>query len=167
MKEFIPKRTGTLSKQVTMGLFIISLAAMFASGLPNLPYRSVMQTLSLIVLAAAIALLGRYEFKTYVYALSKREDGTLDLTVTELKRRSRITVCRVGIDKITDACVMTKKDKPKFKEMKRKRKYYNYCVDLAPAKSLCFIANEGGEEVLIILSYIPELSELIGAEERN
>ena len=161
MKEFIPKRSNTLSKQVTMGLFIISLVAMFASGIPNLPYRSIMQTLSLIILAAALAMLGRFELKTFVYAISKRDDGGLDLTVTEIKRRSRITVCRVALDGISETKEITKENKKQLKEMRKSRKSFNYCIDLAPARTICIIANEGGEELMISLSYVPELFEIL------
>ena len=161
MKEFIPNRSNTLSKQVTMGLFIISLVAMFASGLPGLPYRSVMQTIALIILATAIAMLGRFEFKMYTYAILTDEDGRPDLVVTEVKRRSRIAVCRVSIDGISDAIEITKENKKQLKEMRKGRKSFNYCIDLAPARSICIVANEGGEELLIQLSHVPDLFTIL------
>ena len=164
MKEFIPKRSNTLSKQITMGLFILSLVAMFASGVPGLPLRSVMQTVALIVLATAIAMLGRFEFKTYTYTVSTNDDGKLDLVVTELKRRSRITVCRVSIDGISEATEITAENKKQLKEMRKGRKSFNYCIDVAPARSICIIANEGGEELVISLSYIPELFCILGGK---
>ena len=164
MKEFIPKRSNTLSKQITMGLFILSLVAMFASGVPGLPLRSVMQTFALIVLATAIAMLGRFEFKTYTYTVSTKDDGGFDLVVTELKRRSRITVCRVAIDGISEATEITAENKKQLKEMRKGRKSFNYCIDVAPARSICIIANEGGEELVISLSYIPELFYILGGK---
>ena len=166
MREFFPKRSNTLSKQITMGLFMISLVAMFASGIPNLPYRSVMQTFALIVLAAALTMLGRFEFKTYTYAISKREDGGYDLTVTELKRRSRITVCRIALEGISEVYEITKENKKQLKEMRHSRKTFNYCIDLAPARTICIIASEGGEELVICLSYISELFEILSSNDQ-
>ena len=144
-----------------MGLFIISLVAMFSSGIPSLPYRSVMQTLALGILALALAMLGRYEFKTYAYSIDKREDGGYDLSVTEIKRRSRITVCRIGVESISEATEMTKQNKKQLKEKRKDRKSFNYCIDLAPARAICLLASEGGEEFFICLSYIPELFEIL------
>ena len=163
MKEFFPKRSNSLSKQVIMGLFIISLAAMFFSTVPNLPYHSIMQLFSLIVLAFAIALLGRYEFKTYVYAISEGENGNLDLTVTEIKRRSRITVCRVGLNGIKEVIDVTKDNKKKLKETLRGRKTFNYCIDMAPSHSCCVVTEECGEELVIYLSHISELYDILSS----
>lgn len=163
MKEFIPVRSNMLSKQLTMGLFIISVAAMFFSGLPNLPFRSVMQLLSLTLLAVAMGLLGRYEMRRYSYAIVERDGGGHDLTVTEIKRRSRITVCRVSLEGVSEALDITKENKKQLKQMREGRKYFNYCVDLSPAHTCTIVANEGGEEYLISLSYIPELFEILSA----
>ncbi len=144
-----------------MGLFILSLAAMFSSTIPNLPYHSLMQLFSLIVLSVAIALLGRYEFRTYVYAVTKNGEDGYDLTVTELKRRSRITVCRIALESIIEIHDVTKENKNIVKELRKGRKLFNYCVDISPARACVLLSDEGGEEIVICLSFIPELCDIL------
>jgi hypothetical protein len=163
MKEFIPKRSNSLSKQVIMGLFIISLVAMFSSTIPNLPFHSLMQLFALITLAVAIALLGRYEFKTYAYEITKNGEDEYDLTVTEIKRRSRITVCRISLSSISELHDISRENKSNLKELRAGRKSFNYCVDIAPPRTCCIVTNEGGEETVIYLSFIPELFEMLNA----
>lgn len=163
MKEFIPKRSNTLSKLLIMGLFIISLMAMLFSSIPTLPFRSVMQLLALIILAIAMMLLGRYEFKTYAYAIIKNGEDGYDLTVTELKRRSRITVCRISLDSISEIHEVRRENKALVKNLRKCRKFFNYHIDVAPAVSCYIVSNEGGEDILICLSFIPELYEALKA----
>ena len=161
MKEFIPQRSNTLSKRVILALFAVSVGAMFFSTVPNLPCRSIMQLLSLLILALAIAMLGRYEFQRYTYAIIENDRGGLDLTVTELKRRSRITVCRISLEGIERVEDMTPKNKKQLKELRAGRRSFNYCVDVSPAHSCFVLAEECGEKLAISISYIPELFEIL------
>lgn len=161
MKEFIPRRSNTLSKRVILALFVVSVSAMFFSTVPNLPYRSVMQLLSLVILALAIAMLGRYEFQSYMYAIIENDRGGLDLTVTELKRRSRITVCRIKLDGIERVEDITPKSKKQLKELRKGRRSFNYCVDISPAHACLILTDECGEKLAISISYIPELFEIL------
>lgn len=161
MKEFIPQRSNTLSKRVILALFVISISAMFFSTVPNLPYRSVMQLLSLVILALAIAMLGRYEFQSYLYAIIENEQGGLDLTVTELKRRSRITVCRISLNGIERVEDITPKSKKQLKDLRKGRRTFNYCVDISPAHSCFILTDECGEKLAVSISYIPELFEIL------
>lgn len=166
MREFIPARTNTLSKLLTMGLFIISLAAMLLSTINGLPYHSVMQLISIVLLATAIALLGRYEFRRYIYAIVYDEEEKISFfTVTEIKKRSRITVCRISLREIEKVVDIEQKEKKSRKSDRSGRKIYNYCVDIAPAHTCRIFSRECGESLLIDVSFIPELYEILKEHE--
>ena len=164
MYETTPKKSNNTARSLSIMLLVIAFAAMIFSGIPGIPFRSVMQLIALVMLAFSILLLTRYVLSSYSYAVASDRDGSLDLTVTELKRKSRITVCRISlssIEKITLAKSADKDLAAKLKADSKGKKSYNYCIDLAPAKYIHVIANECGEELVIKLSYDKRLFSIL------
>ena len=151
MYEFSPKKTNKKGQNISAILFITSILAMFFSNIPNLPYRSVMQVIALVMLSVAVMLLGRYVFKTYTYAVIQNDDGSYDLTVTEIKRKSRITVCRIGLSGIEEAVIVKVSDSKEMKKKSSGRKSFNYCVDMSPEECCYIFCDECGEKLLIKL----------------
>ena len=170
MYETTPAKSNRKAHSVAAILLIAAFAAMFFSALPNLPYRSVMQFAALVMLAFSILMMTRYTLSSYVYAIIQDEDG-YDLTVSEIKRKSRITVCRIGLAGIEQVTLATSADKEltaKLKADSKGRKTYNYCVDLSPAKYVHVLTEECGERITIKLSYDERLFEILkNAESQN
>ena len=170
MYEVIPKKSNKAAHYTAVVLLIAAFAAMFFSAMPNLPYRSVMQFAALVMLAFSILMMTRYTLSSYVYAIIE-EDGEYDLTVAEIKRKSRITVCRIGLVGITQVTLARLADKEQAEQLKaaaKGRKTYNYCVDLAPAEYIHLLTEECGEKITIKLSYDERLFEILqNAEKQN
>lgn len=170
MYEVIPKKSNKAAHYTSAVLLIAAFAAMFFSASPKLPYRSLMQFAALIMLGFSILMMTRYTLCSYAYSIIE-EDGEYDLTVTELKRKARITVCRVGLGGITQLTLAKRADKEQADKLKadaKGRKTYNYCVDLAPAEYIHLLTEECGEKIIIKLSYDERLFEILKrAEEQN
>ena len=162
MYEIIPKKTNNLAANLSLVLTIGGVAAMYFSTLPNLPFRTLMQTISVVIIATGLMLLGRYVFKSYSYAIIENsENGGYDLTVTEIKKRSRITLARVAISGIEEILLIENDKKSLLKEKKKGRKSFNYCVDLCPKNSYLIICRECGEELAIRISCDQKLIDLL------
>lgn len=126
-----------------------------------------MQLVAVIILGVALLILGRYVYSTYAYAIIENDDGGLDFTVTELKRRSRITVCRIGLDGIEKIVKVTKENKKSADSERKGRKLFNYCVDMSPAEQYYIFSEECGESLLIKISPDDRLFELLTGNRKN
>ena len=152
MYEIQPKKTNELGRNLALVLFFGGALAMYFSTLPNLPLRPVMQMISILVLAFSLMLLGRYVFKSFSYAIIENDAGKLDFTITELKRRSRITLTRVSLSGLSEIIPLDEKPKKLLAEKKKGRKSFNYCVDLCPRESYLILCEECGEKFAIRIS---------------
>ncbi|MBO5845657.1 MAG: hypothetical protein J6Q77_03325 [Clostridia bacterium] len=161
MYDITPKRSNKVASYTSTALFVTALIAMLMSGISWLPYRSVMQLAALIILGIAIAILVRYVLTGYSYAIVPAENGGYYLTVTEVKHRSRITVCRISLASIEHTETVRSENKKELAPKVRGYKTFNYCVDLAPSELFCIFANECGESLAIKLSYDQDLIDLI------
>lgn len=170
MYETTPKKSNKAAHYTSAVLLIAAFAAMFFSAMPNLPYRSIMQFAALVMLAFSILMMTRYTLCSYTYSVIE-DEGEYDLTVAELKRKSRITVCRVGLAGITQVTLAKRADKEQTARLKtdsKGRKTYNYCVDLAPSEYIHVLTEECGEKITIKLSYDERLFEILqNAEKQN
>ncbi len=170
MYEVTPNKSNRRAHYTAAILLIAAFTAMFFTAIPGLPYRSIMQFASLVMLAFSILMMTRYTLCSYSYAIILDEDE-YDLTVSELKRKSRITVCRVGlsgIEQVTLAKSADKEQSAKLKGDSKGRKTYNYCVDLSPAEYIHVLTEECGERIAIKLSYDQRLFEILKrAESKN
>ena len=161
MYEITPKKTNKAALYTASIMIITAFLAMLFTTIPNLPYRSVMQLASVLILGIALMILGRYVYRTYSYAVIQTDEGKLDFTVTEIKRRSSITVCRIGLSGIEKVVKVTKENKKSTNSERAGRKVFNYCVDMSPAEQYYIFCEECGESLLIKLSPDEPLFELL------
>lgn len=161
MYEIIPQRTNKAATYTSAVMLITAFAAMFFSGISWLPYRSIMQLASLVILAFAILILIRYVLTRYIYCVIPTDGGDFDLTVTEAKRKSRITVCRISLSGIERVTVINSEKKKTLPEMTKGYKVFNYCVDIAPERYCCVFAEECGEKLVLKLSYDEQLFAIL------
>jgi hypothetical protein len=161
MYEFTPQRSNRTAINVSSSLFIIGVLAMFATNIPNLPYRWIMQLVTICLFVAALTIMGRFIFKSYTYAIITNGECSADLTVTEIKRKSRITVCRISLSGIEKVIVATSDKSDAEANSSRGRKIYNYCVDMSPKQYICIFAEECGEKLVIKLSFDQKLLDMI------
>ena len=161
MYEVFPKKKDAAARNLAAIMFIAAVVAMYISTLPGLPLRSVVQLLSVGLIAFALVIMGRYIFSSYSYAIIQTDEGGYDFTVSEIKRRSRITVCRISVSGIESVEVLKKGEKDRLSALKKGRKTFDYRVDMSPAQYCCIVANECGEEVAIKISYDEKLVSLL------
>ena len=169
MYEYIPKR----GNQKAIHLIFLCLIGGFlilglTSVMPTLPFRWAFQITGIACLAAAIYVYVRYVTRFFRYAIVKREDGSLDLTVTECQRKGRITVCRLslaGIERVerVEENVRARQAELKKEIRKEGRKLFYYNVTLAPS-SLCYVfATECGERLAIVIEADEQLLRMLRA----
>lgn len=166
MYEYIPQGSNKNAKNIIslliLGGFAIMLFTMMAE---NVPFKWVLQLIGLVLMAVGVLLMTRYVSRSFIYRVDTTDEGT-DLTVIELQRKSRITVCRISLSNIKDVHVMSISDKEQEKALVSAfktdgRKRFNYCIDLNPEKFMWIVADECGEEVAVKLTYDEKLCEII------
>jgi len=162
MYEIQPKKTNELGRNLALVLFFGGALAMYFSTLPNLPLRPVMQMISILVLAFSLMLLGRYVFKSFSYAVIENDEGGLDFTVTELKRRSRITLTRVSLSGISEVIPLSESSKKILAEKKKGRILKNLLTDRLLGLAVGLVRGVAyGCILLMIISYCAGLGENI------
>jgi len=153
MYAYVPRKTNHVTTIALAALTLCSLVIMlFTAALPTLPYRSLVQLLAMLLLAGAILLVNRYVARSYEYRITERENGSLDFEVTELRRKSRITVCRIGLGDVTESIAITKENRSALRIRCKRKKRYNYCVELCPARAVAWLVADGDEELVIVFS---------------
>ncbi len=164
-----PKNTKKLS--LTTGLLLAGAAILMLVTFlaPNMGYRWAVQLLSIGMLVMQIFITTRYIMKNFIYAVL-RDGDDLDLTVTEVQGKNRVTVCRISLDSIEKVVVVESADRPADTELKnsikaQKRKMFNYCADLFSEKYMCVLSNESGTPIAIKLSWDEKLCELLTPSE--
>jgi len=163
MYEIIPPKSNKSAQYFSIVLLVSAFAAMFFSSAIQPSYRSIIQFVSLVMLAFSILLMTRYVLSGYSYAIVKDDDEGYDLTVTELKRKSRITVCRISLSGIERVELVGADNKKAISSDSKKYKRFNYCVDLKPARYMCVFCEECGEKFAINLSFDQKLFDILSA----
>ena len=161
--EYTPQKTNKKASGIILILF--SLAAglfLFTILFPNIPFKWAIQLISIFAFVAVIFIISRYVAKSFIYAIVEAEDGTLDFTVTEVTNagRTRITVCRIGVNNIEKAHLFDRSipghdERAKAIQATAKsdgRKSFNYCPDVNPTEFCILLVEECGEKFIFKLS---------------
>lgn len=161
--EYTPPKSNKKASGIVLILF--SLAAglfLFTIIFPDIKFKWAIQLISIIAFVAVIFIISRYIAKSFIYAIFKNNDGTLDLTVSELTNagQKKITVCRIAINNIEEAHLLDRSireqaEKASSLEKSAKseqRKIFNYCPDINPSEVCILLVNECNEKFLIKLS---------------
>ncbi len=146
MYEYIPEGKRAGMKGLCMALFAAAIVLFMTSGLEFMPYPSLMQSVSVIMIAVAIMLMGRYLLRHYLYRIADDGEGP-DFMVDELSRRGRYTVCRLGLSHLIMAEPWSENNKPRGSA-----KVYNYCVEMRPKDSWLLVFEDGEDRIYIRLS---------------
>ena len=159
MYEHIPQSNKTKAKNIVSALLIGGFAIMtVTSSAKDMPLKWLFQLAGLAVITAGIFIMTRYLFKSFLYRVSPTDTGSADLSVIELQKKSRITVCRISVSGISEIRVFSAEEKEKEKTLLAEikaggRKRFDYCADLNPDRFMWLMADECGESVAIKLSY--------------
>ncbi len=160
MYDFSPKKSNNAAQYTSIILYIAALVAMFFSTIEGLPFPAIMQLAALLMLCFATMILCRYMLKGYVYSISE-DDGGYDFSVTELKGKSRITVCRISLSGIEKAVMVKKSEKKKYSAQSKGYKSFDYCVDMSPSECCCIFCEECGEKYIIKIQPDAKLLEIL------
>ena len=148
-----------------LGLFLVP------SVFPQIPYRWAPQLLGLACLSAVIYISVRYVGRALVYSIVEYE-GERFFTVTEVNNggRSRVTVCRIGLENIEAVYALDKRKSEDravadgiVKEAKRSRNTFVYHIDIMP-NEFCYILADEGESLLIKIAVDQKLVEYLKKE---
>ena len=159
MYEHIPQSNKAKAKNIASALLVGGFTIMaVTSAAKEMPLKWLFQLAGLAVITVGIFIMTRYLFKSFLYRVSQTDTGSADLSVIELQKKSRITVCRISVSGILEVCVFTPEEKDKEKALLAKiksdgRKRFDYCADLSPDRFMWLIADECGERVALKLSY--------------
>ena len=121
--EFIPTPSTNKTKRLATSLFFGGVILFVVGGIKLIPFRSVIQILSLAALTASIMLIGRFLLRAYAYRIEDAGEGD-ELFVDEITRSSRYTVCRMELSKLVR---VTKWED--YSKEERGKKRYNYSPD--------------------------------------
>ena len=161
--EYTPQKSNKKAAGIVLILF--SLAAglfLFTIIFPDIKFKWAIQLISIIAFVAVIFIISRYMAKGFLYAIAQNDDGTLDLTVTEVTNagRKQITVCRIALNNIEESHLLDRsipKHAEKLKALQRNaknehRKLFNYCPDVNPTEVCIILVEECNEKFLLKLS---------------
>lgn len=160
MYEYIPNPPKKKAKVVGTTLFAISLVIFFVSGIAGMAYPALLQTLAVVMMTAAILIVGKYLTRAYRYRVNKT-GGEYEFIVDEISKTSMVTVCRLDLAKLCRVEEWTKGFKPP-----KGAKIYDYCVDMAPSDSYLLTFLDGafsmnGEKIYVRLCPDERLTEIL------
>ena len=170
MYEYIPQTNKAKEKNTVSALLLGGFAIMIVTSVAdNMPLKWIFQLIGLLIITAGIFIMTRYLYKSFLYRVSPTEDGTADLSVIELQKKSRITVCRISVSGILEVHHLTLEKKDAEKELVAKikadgRKRFDYCAEFAPEHFMWIIADECGERIAIKLSYDETLYGILSGD---
>ena len=161
--EYTPPKSNKKAAGIVLILF--SLAAglfLFTIIFPDIKFKWAIQLISIIAFVAVIFIISRYMAKSFVYAIFKNNDGTLDLTVSEVTNAGKktITVCRIALNNIEESYLLDRSirehaEKASALQKRAKneqRKLFNYCPDVNPTEICVILVEECNEKFLLKLS---------------
>ena len=144
-----PKRQNKLSAVLSLccavaGLLLLTFAR-------HMPYTSLIQMLSLIFWVVAVYMAARSVIG-YTYRLQRDEnDGKDELAVVQIKGKRTVTVCRLLLSDLREWDAVSSANEKEFKEKYRTDRIHNYCVDLAPSRSVYLLFEENGVRIVLRL----------------
>ena len=140
--EYSPPKSNKKASGIILILF--SLAAglfLFTLLFPNIPFKWAIQLISIVAFVAVIFIISRYVAKSFVYAIAEADDGTLDLTVSNIEEAYLLDRSNPEhIEKIKSLQKSAKADG---------RKSFNYCPDINPTEFCIILVEECGEKFML------------------
>jgi len=168
MYEITPQGNRQKAKNIVSALILGGFAVMLVTSVADsMPFKWAFQLGGLAVITAGIFVLTRYVSRTFSYKVEQTDTGA-DFTITELQRKSFVTVCRIALSNIKEIKVFDSTQKSAEKDFlatvrKDGRKTFNYCVDINPDKFVWVVADECGQSVAVKITYDEKLCEILGA----
>lgn len=172
MYRLTPKKTNNKAGKISAILFFAAAILMFLSAVLRgiMPYLWIIQLLAIFFLIGAIYVVARYITKVYVYEIAPTDRG-IDLTVSESYTSGKkfVTVCRIGLQSIKKVTVTEgENEKSALAEFRNKKlRFYDYRPDISPDKSIAIVSDEGGEDMVILLSYDATLLDYFSSRENR
>ena len=139
------------------GLIFLAFVVVF-----TLPYEGVYQSISILLLTLSLLILNRYKLKSFLYCVKDTGSG-YDLTVTEIKGKTSITICRVSLSNIEQVERINDKNSSELKSKAKEehRKIFSYSPDIAPKDECWVFVTECDEPYLLKLCADDTLFELL------
>ena len=167
MYEYTPEKKQNKAKSVAVCLVVgAAVLLLSVSLIDGVAYKGIFQLISFFILGLGILFATR-SMKRFTYRIAATDsDRGPDLTVTELQGRSRITVCRIAIEGISETVVCDRAElkRQKARIRSERRKFYSYTADILEERTIVVHATECGEEVSVILSYDETLFSFVAKQ---
>lgn len=173
MYEYIPPQNHKKALHIIFSLAVGG-TVLFALGalLDRVPFHGLWQFCGIAAWTFAVFIYTRYVTKGYVYGVERGENEACDFLVTELARKSRLTVCRLSLDSIEDVIILRKADKRNKKRLFERlrgegRKIFDYSAEIFPSVKYFVLAEEGGEKFAVAIVADDTLLRLLMPLGRN
>lgn len=150
MYEYKAQRRNKAAAVTTLLSSLAAAVCLFGGSLLG-SLKGIAEIIGLFALAFAVLVASRYLLKDYVYSLEEAENGDVDLTVTELQGKRRVTVCRIELSAVEEILTETPETRKAMKERLKGMKRYDYCADLVPSRSLYLLFRDRDETVSVRL----------------
>lgn len=121
--EYVPFSKNSKTKKMALSFFFGGLILFVIGGIKAIPFRSVIQLASIASLTVSILLVGRFMLRAYAYIVKDFGEGD-ELVIDEIMRKSRCSVCRLELKKLTAVRRLSE-----LPNDEKKKKRYNYCPD--------------------------------------
>ena len=161
--EYRPVRQNYNAHFAVVGCLLLSVACFVASAL--LPSLAVIpQALGVAILIPAIQLVAKYLVVQYLYRVTVREDGRVDLEIFLYRGGAKMQlVCCVGLEEITAATALTKQNRRAPAGCRR----YQYCMDLGPERALVLSITNTDGDCEVLLAPDERMCELLTPKKEN
>lgn len=169
MYKNTPNPKNTAGKLTALITLIIG-AALFGLSYTNMIKPAwLSQIFGLILVAVAIYIASVYLLRRYTFIIEASDTDTsvADFIITEQKNNRDITVCRIGVDEIISARVVTPQNKKTVAEERKSMKRYSYDTQFAPNRQIEIVAQYEDEKLSIIVTYDEKLLNILNSHIKN
>ena len=133
MHEFSPKPK-KIKEKIIMSISLLLGAVSYGVG-TLLPYPALYQLFTVFCLTVAVLITVRYLLRDYIYRVIPKDDGTLDLTVTEIMGKKRTVVCRVLVEDIKAIIPLAAIPRKELSKKYKGKPLYRYVSELQPQEA--------------------------------
>lgn len=171
MYKKIPKTKKTAATLFVIVLLGVGVFSLFMGGVRILPLPMLAQILGIGCIVAAVFILSQRVLKDFTYEIAKTdrnvserevelggEAAYYDFLIYERRGWRDLTVCRVGLDEISEAVELTPKNKSEYRRLDKTKKRYTYDAQFAPWHRLRVVIND---DTVVYMTFDAELYEIL------
>ncbi len=150
MYEYSPQFKKKKEKLLAWLFVALGVTLYVTSQYPGAPVPGILQILGVCSLAGSILIVSMYILRSYSYALTEGEEGTIDFVITEHYSRRKTVVCRVSLADVISVAPLEQIAKREDGK-KEKETVYSYTGVLFDEKRYRIELQAHGEHFFVII----------------